>query len=71
VTIYEEVSSETKWNHTWPTGQHAGSCDMSLIYEKGADSYGIDFVNFGSDGTAFVFIDRLSNPPEVRWHWNR
>jgi len=71
VSIYEEVGSETKWNHTWPTGQHAGSCDMSLIYENGADSYGVDFVNFGSDGTAFVFIDRLSNPPEVRWHWNR
>jgi len=71
VSIYEEVGSETKWNHTRPTGQHAGSCGMSLIYENGADSYGVDFVNFGSDGTAFVFIDRLSNPPEVRWHWNR
>lgn len=67
VSIHEEVGGETKWNHTWPAGRHAG---FSLIYEKGADSYGVDFVNFGSDGTAFVFIDRRC-PPEVRWHWNR
>jgi hypothetical protein len=71
VSIYEEAGDETEWKHTFPTGQRAGTCDMSLIYENGAESYGVDFVNFGSDGIAFVFIDRFSNPPEVRWHWSR
>lgn len=71
VSIYEQVGSETQWHHSVPSAEHPESPGMSLIYENGADCYGVDFVNFGSDGTAFVFIDRLANPPQVRWHWNR
>lgn len=44
---------------------------MSLIFEKGAPSFGVDFANFGSDGTGFVFIDRSASPPELRWFWSR
>lgn len=27
--------------------------------------------NFGSDGTAYVFLNRQTNPPEAIWFWNR
>ena len=29
------------------------------------------FANFGSDGTAYVFIDRDKSPPDVLLFWNR
>lgn len=35
---------------------------------------GSDFVNlanFGSDGVAYIFLDRTSNPPRAVWYWNR
>jgi hypothetical protein len=31
----------------------------------------IDITNLGTDGTAYVFINRESNPPRVYWFWNR
>lgn len=37
----------------------------------GSDFYCVDWVNFGSDGTAYVFINRKTNPPQVHWYWNR
>lgn len=36
-----------------------------------ADELYVDFVNFGSDGTGFIFIDRTASPPGVRWFWSR
>ncbi|MBB3137765.1 hypothetical protein FHS26_005533 [Rhizobium pisi] len=71
VSIYKEIAGETEWEHHAPTKPPAASSPMSVIAEHGAQSYGVDFVNFGSDGTAFVFIDRHSTPPIVRWHWSR
>jgi len=37
--------------------------------EKGKFLVGI--TNLGTDGTAYVFINRRSNPAEVYWFWNR
>jgi len=74
VSTYEYVGNETRWEHTTPSDRPPGSwpeASMSLVYEKGSESYGVDFVNFGSDGTGYVFINRHSNPPEVRWFWSR
>ena len=35
------------------------------------DEYYVEFANFGSDGTAYVFIDRETTPPLVMFFWNR
>jgi hypothetical protein len=35
------------------------------------DEYFAAFANFGSDGTAYVFIDRDKSPPDVLLFWNR
>jgi hypothetical protein len=35
------------------------------------DEYYVEFANFGSDGTAYVFIDRETTPPEAVFFWNR
>jgi hypothetical protein len=36
-----------------------------------ADEYHVEIANFGSDGTAYVFIDREATPPRVILFWNR
>ena len=36
-----------------------------------ADEYYVEFANFGSDGTAYVFIDRETTPPRAIFFWNR
>ena len=33
--------------------------------------YQVEFANFGSDGTAYVFIDRETTPPRAIFFWNR
>jgi hypothetical protein len=35
------------------------------------DEYSVEFANFGSDGTAYVFIDREAVPPRALFFWNR
>jgi hypothetical protein len=35
------------------------------------DEYYVEFANFGSDGTAYVFIDRETTPPRAIFFWNR
>jgi hypothetical protein len=35
------------------------------------DEYDVEFANFGSDGTGYVFIDRETTPPRVMFFWNR
>lgn len=34
-------------------------------------SFSVEITNFGSDGTAYVFINRQSKPAEVFWLWRR
>jgi len=35
------------------------------------DEYYVAFANFGSDGTAYVFVDRETTPPRAIFFWNR
>jgi hypothetical protein len=42
-----------------------------VIYDHGSDHYYLEFTNFGSDGTAYVYIDRTRQPHEIRWLWSR
>ena len=36
-----------------------------------AEEESADFANFGSDGVAYIFIDRTAAPPNILWFWNR
>jgi hypothetical protein len=43
-----------------------------ISQEMGTEGeYFAAFANFGSDGTAYVFIDRETSPPDVVLFWNR
>jgi hypothetical protein len=35
------------------------------------DEYCAEIANFGTDGTAFIFVDRETTPPRVIFFWNR
>ena len=71
VAIHENVDRGRRLEVThWPAGG-VGEPETSWVYENDDEMEGIDFANFGSDGTGYVFINRHSNPPEVRWFWSR
>jgi hypothetical protein len=41
-------------------------------YESDRDGeYVVEYANFGTDGTAYVFIDRQTSPPRALLFWNR
>lgn len=48
-------------NAPWSVRQDAGR----------DDGYVVEFANFGSDGTAYVFIDHQASPPKVLLYCNR
>jgi len=74
ISTFERIGAETQWEHRTPdrqTSPGGPKSQMSIVHQKGATSYGVDFVNFGSDGTGYVFINRDCDKPEVRWFWSR
>ena len=42
-----------------------------ITQERFEDHYWVEYTNLGTDGVAYVFIDRTKTPNEVRWFWNR
>lgn len=42
-----------------------------LVHTKGRRDWHADWINLGTDGTLFVFINRATRPHAVRWFWNR
>jgi hypothetical protein len=54
-----------------PDGSQKPGSPNFLQQDEGSEGYYVDWVNFGSDGTAYVFIDRTVTPPKVLWCWNR
>jgi hypothetical protein len=54
-------SAAKRENAPWIAMQEAGR----------DDEYYVEFANFGSDGTAYVFIDRQTTPPKALLFWNR
>jgi hypothetical protein len=48
-------------NAPWSVGQAVGE----------HEEYHVEFANFGSDGTRYVFIDRQATPPRALLFWNR
>lgn len=43
----------------------------TVMHEYGAEHFRVEYTNLGSDGTAYVFIDRSQKPHQVKWFWNR
>jgi len=43
----------------------------TIMYERSANYHYAEFTNLGSDGTAYVFIDRTQQPHGLKWLWNR
>jgi hypothetical protein len=56
---------------TPPEGATRPNAPYFLQQNFGEHMYYAEWVNFGSDGTAYVFIDRTVSPPKVLWCWNR
>jgi hypothetical protein len=55
-----------------PEADRRENAPWHISQEVGAeDEYSAAFANFGSDGTAYVFIDRETSPPDVVLFWNR
>ena len=42
-----------------------------ILHEQGNDYHFAKFTNLGSDGVAYVFIDRTQQPHAVKWLWRR
>jgi hypothetical protein len=59
--ILRAPQTSRRENAPWDISQETGS----------EGEYSAAFANFGSDGTAYVFIDREKSPPDVLLFWNR
>jgi hypothetical protein len=55
-----------------PSNVRRENAPWSVMQQVGEDDdYEVQFANFGSDGTLYVFIDRQATPPRVLLFWNR
>lgn len=56
-----------------PDGKRAENApwEVHQDLDDGNDAYYVTFANFGSDGTAYVFIDRQAVSPRALLFWNR
>jgi hypothetical protein len=43
----------------------------SVSQTRTDDEFTAEFANFGTDGAAYVFIDRQKSPPDIIWAWSR
>lgn len=67
-----DAAGATVWTNARPEpGELPPNAPWTILYEPPADHFWVEFTNLGSDGTAYVFIDRTQRPHEVRWIWNR
>lgn len=72
VAEHTEVNGKTVFSYRRPAPeQRRPNAPWNLVYRQGATEHRAEYANFGSDGTAYVFIDRTQAPPAVRWWWNR
>lgn len=60
-------------HHTIPPspGKEQKNAPLYITYVEGSDGWYFDYINLGTDGSLFVFINRAINPHKVRWFWNR
>ena len=72
VAEYTEVDGKTVFSSRQPApDRRQPNAPWGLTCERAAALHRAEYTNFGSDGTAYVYIDRTQTPPAVRWLWNR
>ncbi len=72
VAEYDLASGKPAFSHLQPARERRRpNAPWRLVHERGGTRHRAEYTNFGSDGTAYVFIDRTQAPPVVRWLWNR
>jgi hypothetical protein len=55
-----------------PSNARRENAPWSVMQQVGEDDdHEVQFANFGSDGTLYVFIDRQATPSSVLLFWNR
>lgn len=52
-------------------GRRKLNAPWMILYDRGSQEHYADFTNMASDGTLYVFINRLQQPHEVKWLWSR
>lgn len=56
-----------------PVSEHAklDNAPWFAQQDEGDDRFYVEIANFGTDGTAYVYINRQVSPPDVVWAWSR
>jgi len=54
-----------------PDDKRRANAPWSAQQSSSDGAFYVEFANFGTDGTAYVFIDRAHSPPRVTWAWSR
>lgn len=65
----DDVTNERRSQLAAPTENEAEL--LARIEAIQPEAAMVDLANFGSDGVAYIFLDRTSNPPRAAWYWNR
>jgi len=68
---YEEGTSAEQVYARPDPGMSLINAPWIITHERSANHHYAGFTNLGSDGTAYVFIDRTRQPHGVKWYWNR
>lgn len=67
-----ELDDTAKWETARPTPDMTRMNAPWVIQHEGSDDHHYaEYTNFGSDGTAYVFVDRSRKPYTFKWFWNR
>ena len=54
-----------------PEDMERPNAPWDVQQNEGENRFTATFANFGTDGAAYVFIDRTTTPPTVIWAWSR
>ena len=71
VFVSELVGKRSKLQCNSPSSNKKQNAPRAIIVDDSKKKFSVEITNFGTDGTAYVFINRKSKPAEVYWFWNR
>jgi hypothetical protein len=70
--VYLQQANSQMETRPVPGAAKQENAPWSAMWKADRDGeYYVEFANFGSDGTAYVFIDRQTSPPRTVFFWNR
>ena len=52
-------------------GKEKKNAPFYIAYTEGSEGWFFDYINLGTDGMLFVFINRATTPHQVTWDWKR